>query len=225
MKYIKILFLFFLIVILFNSCATLINGTTQDVKIETDPSGTEVHLNGKYLGTTPCIINVKRRQKKSEYNQNNQLHYVFKKDGYEEKHIEINRSFAMSSYIDFFLNAPIGLMFVSVAVAPDPTFDAASRGVGIAIALPLLASVPIDLITGSAYTYDDIIFTRLQLDLSKKIDNNIEATVKNNNASIQDNILADYNFQKNSDVDVNIPKCSSIYLYRFALIIGNEFNN
>lgn len=42
-------------------CATVINGTSQDVKFRSDPGGAQVKLTGGQSCTTPCEVSLKRR--------------------------------------------------------------------------------------------------------------------------------------------------------------------
>lgn len=44
-----------------SGCATVINGTSQDVKIASEPSGADVKLTNGMSCTTPCEVNLKRR--------------------------------------------------------------------------------------------------------------------------------------------------------------------
>ncbi len=82
--------LFSLIVgFLLNSCATILNGTTQTVSLNSSPSGAKVTVNGQYINqVTPCNIEIKRKVKESEYNMRNEYKYVFRKDGYKDVHVQ-----------------------------------------------------------------------------------------------------------------------------------------
>ncbi|MDP3677110.1 MAG: hypothetical protein Q8R44_18740 [Novosphingobium sp.] len=42
-------------------CATVINGTSQEVKFQSDPGGAQVKLTGGQSCTTPCEVSLKRR--------------------------------------------------------------------------------------------------------------------------------------------------------------------
>ena len=159
------------------------------------------------------MISVKRKQKKSEHNEKNNLHYVLKKEGYEDRHIIDHRKISWSTYIDGFFNVPFGFVMIA-ANAGNPE----TSGAGWAMGLPMMASIPLDILTGSLNTYNQEIDTYLNLDfytVTENMDDFAEET-KNNIASNR------YIFQKKSDVDNNVPKCSNTYPSRFALIIGNE---
>jgi hypothetical protein len=197
------LLVIFLVFFLFSSCATIINGGNQRIRVKTEPGGAEVYVNGKLKGITPCDISVKRRQKKSQYNKKNELNYVLKKEGYEESRFNSQRKISWSTYIDGFVNSPVGALFI-VSTVNDPE----TIGGGLLIGIPLLVSLPLDLITGAINIYDRVVMTLLKPDLSLKPDK-INAENK-------------FKFQRISDVDNDIPPGPKEFPYRFALIIGNE---
>lgn len=68
---------------MFNSCATLFKGSTDDVSFSSDPTGAKVYVNGNLLGTTPFQIELK---------SNKTYTIEFKKDGYETKTVVLNNS-------------------------------------------------------------------------------------------------------------------------------------
>ncbi|MHB8336939.1 MAG: PEGA domain-containing protein [Ignavibacteriaceae bacterium] len=45
--------------LMFNSCATLFKGSTDDVNFSSDPAGTKVYVNGNLLGSTPVQLESK----------------------------------------------------------------------------------------------------------------------------------------------------------------------
>ena len=61
-------------------CATVINGTSQDVKFQSDPGGAEVRLTGGQSCTTPCEVSLKRRS---------DLRADFAKPGYKPAYVLI----------------------------------------------------------------------------------------------------------------------------------------
>lgn len=195
--------IFFLLFILFSSCATIINGGNQHVRVKTDPGGADVYVNGKFLGTTPCDISLKRRQKKSQFNEKNELSFVLKKEGFEESRLKSRRKISWSVYVDGLVNVPLGSLFI-VSTANDPE----AFGGGLVMGIPLLASIPLDLITGAMNIYDKEINVSLKPDLKVK-----PAKLAAENI---------FRFQRLSDVDTDIPVAAREYPYRFALIIGNE---
>lgn len=65
------------------ACATIINGTTQNVGISSQPGGAQVTVNGNDLGQTPLIAELKRKNE----------HFVtVALDGYEPYEITITKS-------------------------------------------------------------------------------------------------------------------------------------
>jgi len=42
-------------------CATILNGTTQDVSVSSDPPGAEVTAGGNYMGVTPIVLDLQRK--------------------------------------------------------------------------------------------------------------------------------------------------------------------
>lgn len=69
--------------LLFNSCATIFKGSTDDVSFSSDPSGAKVYVNGVLLGTTPVKLKLKSK---------NSYTIEIKKEGYETKTVVINNS-------------------------------------------------------------------------------------------------------------------------------------
>ena len=65
------------------SCASIVNGTKQDIRINSDPTGAQVSINGvKY--TTPAVIKLKRGSNHS---------LTFTKEGYEPVTLKIDKKF------------------------------------------------------------------------------------------------------------------------------------
>lgn len=62
--------------LLFNGCATIFKGTSNNVDFSSDPSGAKVYVNGYLMGTTP--VKLKLESKKVYYIE-------FKKEGFETK--------------------------------------------------------------------------------------------------------------------------------------------
>ncbi|MEJ5351956.1 MAG: PEGA domain-containing protein [Melioribacteraceae bacterium] len=57
---IKFSFLVFILVLVLESCATVINTTTQNIEIKTNPPNAKITIDGKKFGTTPQFVNLER---------------------------------------------------------------------------------------------------------------------------------------------------------------------
>lgn len=67
--------------VLMSGCATVIDGTTQEVKFESNPKGVEVYnYHNELMGVTPFTLKLKRDGLK---------HYVAKKSGYKTMMVSI----------------------------------------------------------------------------------------------------------------------------------------
>jgi len=65
------------------SCASIINGTKQNIRINSDPTGAQVSINGiKY--TTPAVVKLKRGSNHS---------LTFTKEGYKPVTMKIDKEF------------------------------------------------------------------------------------------------------------------------------------
>ncbi len=53
-------FLFMIIFIITNACSTVLNTTTQEVEIKSNPANAKITIDGKKFGLTPQIINLER---------------------------------------------------------------------------------------------------------------------------------------------------------------------
>jgi hypothetical protein len=47
-------------IIIMTACSTVLNTTTQDVEIKTNPANAKITIDGKKFGTSPQIINIDR---------------------------------------------------------------------------------------------------------------------------------------------------------------------
>jgi hypothetical protein len=63
------------VMVLLDSCATIMSGTKQQVQVTTEPVGARVFVDGMERGLTPCSLEVKRKSS---------VTYTFKKDGYDD---------------------------------------------------------------------------------------------------------------------------------------------
>jgi hypothetical protein len=67
-------FWFLLTASLFGGCASIIDGTTQEVSFNSTPDGATVTLDGRVIGKTPVSISIKKKSGQA---------LVFSKDGYK----------------------------------------------------------------------------------------------------------------------------------------------
>lgn len=78
----KIAVLAFIFVVIFNGCATIFKGSTEEVSFASEPSDAKVYINGSHIGKTPVQVKLKT---KDNYT------IEFKKDGFEPRtHIMTN---------------------------------------------------------------------------------------------------------------------------------------
>lgn len=73
-------FLIFAALLLFSGCSTMINTTTQEVELKSNPANAKIIIDGKKFGTTPQIVNLERG-----------AHHIvkFELQGYETYEVQI----------------------------------------------------------------------------------------------------------------------------------------
>lgn len=85
MRVSKYLFLI-IVLLLLESCATLINTTTQNVEIKTNPPNAKITIDGKKFGTSPQLVNLERGSN----------HVIkFDLEGYETYETQITRKISI----------------------------------------------------------------------------------------------------------------------------------
>jgi hypothetical protein len=118
--------LLILLAIAISSCATILSGTKQPIRINSFPSGAKVIINGKDKGLiTPCVVNLKRKVKPTTHNNRNEYHYLMEKEG-----------FATTEFLDY--RKINGKIYWNCVIYPFA-----------------FISFPIDFISGAAYRYND----------------------------------------------------------------------
>jgi hypothetical protein len=134
-KHISHLVLLILLGFMSSSCATILSGTKQTVRLNSSPSGAKVIINGQDKGlVTPCMAELKRKVKPSAYNSRNEYHYLFEKEGYVNTEIIEFRKINSKSFYN-------------------------------CIAYPFsVISFPIDFISGASYKYNENIYANLNPD-------------------------------------------------------------
>jgi hypothetical protein len=101
---------------LFSSCAYVLTGSKQRIRIVTTEPGAQVWHKNKLLDTTPCIVKVKR-------SFDLQPPVVLKKDGYETLSVPLKRKFNEIAVLNFLM--PINWLVdgFSEAVVGYKAFD------------------------------------------------------------------------------------------------------
>lgn len=96
-------------VFLFQSCATIMHGTSQKIPITSNPSGAKIIVDGEMMGITPLNLNLKKRK----------IHLLrIEKDGYNPLEIKIKREgtsksgFAVAG--DFIVGGTLGYLIFSI---------------------------------------------------------------------------------------------------------------
>jgi len=81
------------------SCATVFNGTSQELQFTSEPPAAQVFINGQSVGYTPLTISVKR----------NDPEVVLKKEGYKDQPVYLEYKLSGFFWVDFFLIPVISL--------------------------------------------------------------------------------------------------------------------
>lgn len=95
--------------LLLSGCATLFSGSSQDVRIESEPSEANIMVEGVKRGTTPATIDVTR----PDLGDPPQI--AIQKEGYEEKTLKLSKKFNAVTL----LNILNGLIFAPVGFGVD----------------------------------------------------------------------------------------------------------
>lgn len=93
----------------FSSCAAIISGSQQNIRVKTEPKGAQVFINGQNTyKQTPCKVKVKRRQKRPlKFRQENKIEIPVKKEGFEDSRLIVGSSFnVVSAPSIFFAGVP-----------------------------------------------------------------------------------------------------------------------
>jgi hypothetical protein len=81
-------------------CATLIHGTRQDVRVETDPPGATASAGDQKI-TTPGVLKLKRKEKA--------LEIVVEKEGYETRRVALTRKDSGWDWLNT-IGIPVGIV-------------------------------------------------------------------------------------------------------------------
>lgn len=66
------------------ACATIMHGTSQDVSVNSVPTGAKVIVKGVHMATTPAVVKLSRKE--------SNIVLRFEKEGYEPVEVILNRS-------------------------------------------------------------------------------------------------------------------------------------
>ena len=136
---------------LLQSCATIVQGTSQKIPVTSAPIGARVLVDGKDIGTTPLTLKLKKIKP----------HVIrIEQEGYNPHEIRITRNkpkrYSWTNLGNALLITPLGIVVAPKLVKEADTFQEAwgkyilyASLVSLAAAFPLLVT---DYATGSAYS-------------------------------------------------------------------------
>ena len=73
-------------VLVFTSCATILSGTSDEIRFDSDPEGASIMLDGLKLGKTPATVTIKRPGFGNK-------EITLKLDGYEDRTFMLQKEF------------------------------------------------------------------------------------------------------------------------------------
>jgi hypothetical protein len=131
-----------------SGCATVIHGTRQDVRVETDPPGATASAGDQKI-TTPGVLSLKRREKA--------LEIVVEKEGYETRRVALTRKDSGWDWLNA-IGIPVGIgVGGAIGHRSDSgflAFEGAATGALIGGAVLSGAGFLIDNGNGAAYKLD-----------------------------------------------------------------------
>lgn len=87
------------------SCATVFNGTSQELQFTSEPPAAQVFIDGHPAGYTPLTTSVKR----------NDPEVVLKKEGYKDQPVYLEYKLSGFFWVDFFLIPIISLTIDTIS--------------------------------------------------------------------------------------------------------------
>jgi len=101
--------------LLLQSCATILYGPSQNVSINSNPTGADVYVNGQNTGKqTPANIKVKKQIKQGPLNAKNEIIYSLQKEGFHNSEYRDNADYrALFLYVDFVYGVIPGVIDVA----------------------------------------------------------------------------------------------------------------
>lgn len=82
-----------------SGCATVMNGPNQDLEVKTDPDGATAKLTNGYTCTTPCKVEVPRR---------NDMRIDIKKDGYKPTYVLVQSKLGGATFGNILAGGIVG---------------------------------------------------------------------------------------------------------------------
>lgn len=141
---------------LLSGCATVLHGTRQDVRVETDPPGATASAGDQKI-TTPGVLKLKRKEKA--------LEIVVEKEGYETRRVALTRKDSGLQWLNM-IGIPVGVgVGASVGHRSDSGFDFSGAAAGAVVGGVALsgAGMLIDHGDGAAYKLDPpLVILRLE---------------------------------------------------------------
>jgi len=107
MKRILLVAVFALTALSFNSCALMFNGSKKDVSVKSMTPGSEIYVNGNFVGDDAATVNLRRKHNHT---------VMIKKDGCETETVQIRKETqagwivfdALFNWLAFLTDAPTG---------------------------------------------------------------------------------------------------------------------
>lgn len=111
----------FVFLALFSGCATVINGTTQRIDVDSVPQGAVVYVDGSQYGTTPAVLSLSR----------NSEHTVrIAKEGYGSREVRVTKKFNTTTSGNFFIG---GLIGVAVDAGSGAMYDLEPKWINVSL--------------------------------------------------------------------------------------------
>jgi len=155
-----ILALFISIIFLFQSCATIIRGTSQKIPVTSNPIGAKIIVDGIEIGNTPIELKLKK----------NKGHLIrIEKEGYNAFEVIITRksSSLLSIFGNLYLGSFIGTGLGALLAIPifETEYDIWIGSI-IGGLVGLVGSIAVDFISGANYnlTPDNLIVTLTKIE-------------------------------------------------------------
>lgn len=97
------------LILILASCASIINGTSQELHFASEPTAAQVFVNGQPVGSTPLTTDIKR----------NSPEVVLKKEGFKDQPVYLEYKLSQFFWVDFFLFPVFGLLADTITDATN----------------------------------------------------------------------------------------------------------